>query len=287
MWITIDQIQCLKEVDKIGSITKAAENLNRAKSALNYSIKNLEEQLGFQLLDKSQYRAKLTTRAKQFIENSETLLKEFERLKMTANQLADNIETNIRISGSGVCSLDKLYLAIKKAMEKYPSTQIELEREILSGQQMLEQGEVDIALLESLEMNDQFEYKLIDHVDFKLVLASDHPYLGLPKKEQTMENLCQYPQIIQRATIPRPNLERGIQKDAIKWRVTDTLSKKEIILNALGWGRLPHHDIKQELKSKKLSHLKHLKADDKVPVYLVRKKQDKHGKVSELIWSLF
>jgi DNA-binding transcriptional LysR family regulator len=285
MWITIDQIECLNEIEKQGSITKAAEELGRAKSALNYSITNLEGQLGFTLLDKSKYRAVLTPKAKLFIESSKSLLIEFEKLKATANQLSHNIETKVTISGSGVCSLDKLYKSIKLAMEKYPSTQIALEREILSGQQMLDEGLVDIALLEGLTNKEDFDYIQLDQIHFKLVISSTHPFFHLKKSEQTIENLYKYPQIVQRSTIPSKSTSRGIHKNAVKWNVTDTLSKKEIILNGLGWGRLPDHDIKEELKSSKLIHLKSLNVDDKAPVYLARRKQSTHGKVSELIWN--
>jgi DNA-binding transcriptional LysR family regulator len=284
MWITIDQIECLNEIENQGSITKAADTLGRAKSALNYSITNLEEQLGFTLLDKSKYRAVLTPKAKLFVESSKSLLNEFESLKNTAIQLSNNVETKIKISGSGVCSLEKLYRSIKLAMDKYPATQIELEREILSGQQMLAEGIVDIALLEGLTNKEDFEYIEVDSIHFKLVISSDHPFLKLKKSEQTIQNLYNYPQIVQRSTIPSKSSSRGIHTEAVKWNVTDTLSKKEIILNGLGWGRLPDHDIKEELKSKQLVHLKALKIDDKVPVYLARRKQNSHGKVSELIW---
>ena len=44
-WITVDQIQCFQTVVETGSFTKAAENLNRAKSAVIYSVKTLKNSL--------------------------------------------------------------------------------------------------------------------------------------------------------------------------------------------------------------------------------------------------
>ncbi|MCJ8277751.1 MAG: LysR family transcriptional regulator, partial [Bdellovibrionales bacterium] len=80
MWITLDQIQCLQIVSDVGSLNGAAEKLNKAKSAVSYTIGKLEDQLGFPVLDRSQYRIKLTPKGEAFLIKARPLLHQSERL---------------------------------------------------------------------------------------------------------------------------------------------------------------------------------------------------------------
>jgi DNA-binding transcriptional LysR family regulator len=287
MNITIDQILCLKAVYSEGSLTKASEKLYRAKSAVNYSLNNLEEQLGFILLDKSGYRPKLTPKAEEFLFKSKNLLVEYDLLLKNSQMIQNGIEMRISISASSMCNLDQMYKVIKKAMIKYPSTEIILHREIMSGEKMLTRDEVDIAMFENITHTDNRDYKQLGKFELPLVIAGDHPFLKLKKKDQTRENLLKYPHIIQQSTI-RDAEPIGIYEDeSLRWEVTDILSKKELIQNGLGWGRLSDHMIQKELKSKKLVHLKNIDVKPKIKVYLCRKKSKVHGEVSNFIWDSF
>lgn len=289
MFISIDQIRCLKAIHESGSITKAGEKLLRAKSAVNYSIKTLEEQLGFSVLDKSGYRPKLTPQGQAFLFKAKNLLKEYDSLIESAQQILSGIEMKLTISASGICNLDHLYQIIKEAMKTYPSTEITLHRETLSGEKMLEDDMVDMALFESLSNKLDYDYKVVDKLQLPLVIAKDHPFLELPSKQQTIEVLGKYPQIVQRSTLQGFDIKRGVEDEVVKWSVTDIHSKKDIITKGIGWGRLPNHMIQEALQTKSLIHLRHLDRNQQMvmKVYLCRKKNKQHGRVNEFIWNQF
>ncbi|MEM7645508.1 MAG: LysR substrate-binding domain-containing protein, partial [Pseudomonadota bacterium] len=143
------------------------------------------------------------------------------------------------------------------------------------------------SIFESLVNKSNFDFKLVSTEKLILVIASDHDFLSLPKELQTKEQLYNYPQVIQRSTIRNEDMQIGIHKDSLKWKVTDTPSKREIILNGLGWGRLPEHVIKRDLKSKKLVHLRKFEDDDLVDFYLCKRKGSKMGQVAQFIWDSF
>lgn len=285
-WITIDQIQCFQSVVEKGSFTKAAENLNRAKSAVMYSVKNLEDQLGFKLLDRTKYRPTVTPKGEAFLQKSARILENMSELHQQSKLIASDIEMRIRISASGIFDSSLLYPVLKQTMQEFPSTELIFEKEILSGEKMLARGMVDLAIFENLNNKRDFDHKLIAKVPLFLVIASDHDFFAVPKTQQTKQRLYDYPQIIQRSTISDPDIQVGIHKESLKWKVTDTPSKKEIILNGLGWGRLPVHEIHNELASGKLSHLKQFNDDDVVEIYLCSHKK-KRGKVAQRIWDAF
>lgn len=285
MFITIEQILCLKAIYETGSITKASERLRKAKSAVNYSIKTLEEQLGFKVLDKSAYRPTLTHQGQEFLLKSKDLIRDYELLIENSKKLFSGIEMKLSVSVSGICNQEVIYQVIKNTMKEYPCTEITLHREILSGEKMLENDFVDIALFESLSNKIDFEYKIIDDLELPLVISREHPFLRLPKKDQTMNELTKHPHIIQRSTLQDDNLTRGVEEEALKWTVTDTHSKYDLIKNGLGWGRLPDYMIQHDLENQTFVHLHHLDSDFSVNVYLCRKKNKVHGMVNNFIWN--
>lgn len=286
-WITLEQIQCFQEVVAAGSFTQAAHRLNKAKSAVMYSVKGLEDQLGFELLDRSNYRPKPTARGESFLLSSKKVMSEMKELYEKTSLIASEIETRLKISASGIFDSNQLYPVLKKTMNRFPLTEVLFEKEILSGEKMLSRGLVDLAIFENLKNKKDFEYKVISKVHLKLVISSHHEFIKQEKKKQLKSDLYKYPQIVQRSTIADEDFSVGVHEESLKWKVTDTPSKKEIILNGLGWGRLPLHTVEKEIKSGKLIHLANFKDDDKVDVYLCRKKEKPMGKVAQFIWDCF
>jgi DNA-binding transcriptional LysR family regulator len=286
MWITIEQIQCLKTVNDSGSINAASEQLNKAKSAVSYSINKLEEQLGFPLLDRSEYRIKLTPKGTAFLQKATPLLEQMDQLRSDVHQIASGLETQVAISATAIYPTGTITRVIKKLMLDFPSTEFTFHREILSGEQMLQEDKVDIAIFENLQNSLDLDHKKIDSIELLLVLAANHPFMKLKKSEQTLDQLIPYPHIIQRSTIPN-SFSIGIPEQSKRWTVSDIDSKKELILNGLGWGRLPDHFVIEELKSKELVHLKHLNYDHRLDIYICKKKHKPFGPVLQAIWDSF
>lgn len=286
MWITLDQIECLKAIKEAGSITAAANKLKRAKSAIYYGVKRLEEQVGFKLIRSGTYRGSLTNQGEQLYIKAEPILFAIAKLKEDCHQIATGVEVKIAISATEIFCLKKFNKAIKDLQNRYPDTEFIFHREMLSGEKLLQQGVVDIAIFESILMPGECEYKKIDEVKMVLVIARDHPFFRLHSRERTKANLFHYPQIVQRSTIPDTDV-RGVFQESRQWTVSDLNSKRQIILEGLGWGRLPLHEIEDELNQGKLGRLDFIEDPIVVPIYIGRHKVEKHGKVSKALWKKF
>jgi DNA-binding transcriptional LysR family regulator len=252
-----------------------------------YSVKNLEEQLGFELFDRTQYRPIITHKGESFLMKSQKILDDMQELHEEIKLIASDVEMRLRISSSGIFNSSHLYPVLKKAMKKFSSTEIIFEKEILSGEKMLAREMVDLAIFENLKNKRDYDYKKISEVHLKLVIAKGHDFFDLPKKDQVKSKLYNYPQIIQRSTIKDDDFHVGVHKESLKWKVTDTPSKREIIINGLGWGRLPYHIIEKDLKQERLIHLSKFKDDDTVDIFLCKHKNKHMGKVAQFIWDSF
>lgn len=286
MWLTIDQIQALKAIQESGSITAASQSLNKAKSAVHYSMKKLEEQVGFPLIENSGYRSLLTRQAEDFLRASENLLKNYEILKEQAHQIATGVETKLAVSATALYPLKKLNSYIKKLQTRFPQTEVVFHREILSGHKFLQNGLVDIALFEHKQNVPGMEIKQVDEVIMHLVISKNHPLAKNKPVRITMEDLLDHPQVIQRATIPNDEVF-GIHSKSRQWTVSDLDTKKQIILDGLGWGRLPEHDIASDLKSGRLVTMHKIAKPQTVPIILGRRQEDTHGRVSQCLWEMF
>ncbi|MEM7646193.1 MAG: LysR family transcriptional regulator, partial [Pseudomonadota bacterium] len=137
MWMTFEQIKCFQAVTEEGSFSKAAQKLFKAKSAVMYSVKSLEDQLGFPLMDRTEYRAKITPQGEAFLFRCQKVINDMNELHEYAQLIASGVEMKLKISASGIFDIDILYPILKKAMSVFPSTEILFEREILSGEKML------------------------------------------------------------------------------------------------------------------------------------------------------
>jgi len=284
MWITLEQINCLKEIAEHGSIHAASLELGKAKSAVNYSLKRLEEQLGFEVLDRSSYRTKLTPKGHVFLDKATPLVLQAKDLTEVAKQISSGVEVKVALSATAIYPTKKINLVMKDILQKFKSTEFTFHKETLSGEKMLSQDQVDIAIFENLGNTLNYDSKLIGQVDLKLVISANHPFLLL--KSQTFEELEKVPQIVQRSTIP-DKYSATANEGALKWTVSDLTSKKELILDGLGWGRLPLHDIEDELNSGKLIHISSLKKDFLVDVHICKKKDKPFGPVLQYIWDSF
>lgn len=285
--ITIEQILCLKALVEAGSFSMASEKQGKAKSAIIYSIKRLEEQLGFSVIERSGYKSKLTAKGRDFLDSSKKLLTEYEQLLIKCSHLESHIESFFRLSISGIYGMDMVHPVIANAMTAFPQTEIQLEREILSGERMLNSDMVDLAIFENIRNKKDLDYKQIDEVKMVLTVAANHPFLSIAKSKQSISDLYKYPQIIQRSTIVEDDYKVGVHSESLQWKVSDTNSKHDIISHGLGWGRLPLPLIQNDLDADRLVQLDWLEDDDITPIYISRKKNKMKGKVAEFVWNSF
>jgi DNA-binding transcriptional LysR family regulator len=96
--ITIDILEILDTIDRRGSFAKAAEELNKATSAISYGIQKLEEQLDIALFQRQGRRSVLTPAGRLVLEEGRKILNTTARLADRAKEVATGWEPRIRIA---------------------------------------------------------------------------------------------------------------------------------------------------------------------------------------------
>ena len=86
--VTIRQIQAFLAVAELGSFTRAAERLHAAQPALSLLLRQLEDELGARLLDRTTRRVELTEAGREFKNSADRILDELHHAARSARDHA-------------------------------------------------------------------------------------------------------------------------------------------------------------------------------------------------------
>ncbi|WP_421784152.1 substrate-binding domain-containing protein [Kiloniella litopenaei] len=208
-----------------------------------------------------------------------------------AQHYAQGVEAELRIVVSEIFDIQEVLRALRIIRDQYPSTRLTLFVENFSAPlEILEDKEADIAMVAGGEMFDKIEMTRYE----KLCPVSLIPVVSGCSREQkdaselTKEDLHGATQVVVTdRSRNRDERKYGILETSVPWRVNDFLTKKQIILSGLGWGRVPLHMIGDELAS---GDLVPLSSSDFGPVeietYISRTTNHPFGPVAEAFWNL-
>lgn len=146
--LELRQIKYFIEVAKREHVTKAAENLHVAQSAVSRQIVNLEKELGVDLFIRKGRSVKLTAVGKVFLEHIELAMKAIDDATQVVDEYLDPKKGTIHIGFPSSLTTYILPTAISAFREKYPDVQFSLNQSSYHGlTEAVTKGEVNIALL--------------------------------------------------------------------------------------------------------------------------------------------
>lgn len=278
-----EHLLVIDTICKEGSFQKASEKLYKVRSAISYSVKQVEAHYDMQIFNRDTYRPELTADGKLLIVQIRRLLKQAHEFETYIKQMKGENETELRLGVGSLFPINKITDLLIELKNEFPNTTIHLETEVASGERVLLDEKVDIAIYGSPTRNKVVDYKLIDNISVPMVISSQLPLKDIRNVSES--DLMVYPQVIMKSS-DRLSPDTGIIDDALKWYVTDLTTKKALIMAGLGWGRIPLHLVTQELQNKKLISLNNL-GDFNVPIYVAKLKNKTLGPVALKIWNYF
>lgn len=286
--MTLDQLKSLQAIVEGGSLRAASESLNRTPPTISVAIKNLEEELGLKIFDRDQYRNTLTPQGKKLYEQAKLVLSQAQTLQKLATQLVAGEETEVGIAFTSAIPVSPIIRTIRQCKEEFPATRLEVYSEIgLGPMELLENGQASIVIIPWMQNNHKLESIHFMNMRFKSVIAADSPLLknydAVPKAI-----MKRYPQVIIGGRLSSSK-NYGVLEGGDQWRVNDFQTKKEIIMQGMGWGSLPEHLIKKELAQGLLAPIK-VEGDPDIPnieLRVARLEGEPVGPVAQRLWHLF
>jgi len=281
--VNLEHLQVIDTICAVGSFQKASEKLHKVRSAVSYSVKQVESYYDIQIFNRETYRPELTADGKLLIVQIRHLLNQASEFETFINEMKGENETELRLGVSANFPLDKITRLLTELKQKFEGTTIHLEIEVASGERMLLDEKVDIAIYGSPSRNKAIDYKLIDTMNVPLVISKDLPLVDINRVSEA--ELAAHPQVIIKSTDSK-SPDTDILDEALKWYVTDLHTKKTLITQGLGWGRLPQHLVDKEIEKNELISLDTL-GKLELPIYVTKLKNKSLGPVALKIWNYF
>ena len=140
----------------------AAELVHVAQPALSQQIRQLEEEIGVKLFERSRHKVRLTPAGKAFYENTQRILRQVDQAVSKAKKVELGDAGSIRIGFVSTAAIRVLPDAVKKLQKQAPSAEVEL-NELSAGEQIdgLYREQLDIGFLHAKLSQDILKTKTV------------------------------------------------------------------------------------------------------------------------------
>lgn len=250
--INIDILEILDAIDRRGSFAKAAEELNKATSALSYAIQKLEEQLSITVFQRQGRRSVLTPAGELILEDGRAILSATKLLAEKAKEVATGWEPKLRIALESTLNYEVFFNILNAFLLEHESLEIDISESVLNGGwEALEHSRVDLLVGAPGPVPQQKGFRSVNIACSEMipVIAKAHPQAHLLSDTKEFE-----------ATLP--NLRRVVTHDTAAVNIArnaglssgkrilyvQTIDQKiQAQLSGLGIGHLPRHRIQKHL----------------------------------------
>jgi DNA-binding transcriptional LysR family regulator len=257
MEVTLEQARVFDAVARLGTVQKAAAELNKAHSAVLYSLRALEEQTGLSLFDRSGYRNKIALEGEIVLKYCRQLLDTRRELENICSQIKGGWEPSLKLIYDGIVDFNLIGDALFMLDKIKAPTEVKVLPAFLNEVEDLfaiENADIMVTILPlqrvqipSIQLRPIRMY-LVAHAQHALGRAGRRRLSGADLNRHTF---------IQVKTAPA---KLGLGTERMKFDsyfyVNDFMTKKAAILKRLGFGWLPDYLAGTELKKGALKILK-------------------------------
>lgn len=252
--VTLEQARALDALDRAGTFAAAATRLRRGHTSVLYSIKTLEDALGFPVLDRSGYRTRLTPQGKRVLEGCRALLAAEAELAAAIAELRSGWEPSVGVVFDGIVPIDPLLRAVGRLIGEKAPTRIDVRAEFLAGvEEAFERLGAHLMIAVVPPRATDLVAVPLAPVRASLVARADHP---LARGRHAEAALRGHLLLTVRGSDPRLELPTaGIEAQSTV-HLNDFASKHAAILAGIGYGWLPDAMIDAELARGRLCRIR-------------------------------
>ncbi|MFF4505217.1 LysR family transcriptional regulator [Streptomyces sp. NPDC001401] len=149
-----EQLEYIAAVTRLGSLRRAAEELRLSQPALSETVRNLERELGVDLLERKRSGATMSAEGRELLPHIINVLDAVDRLRSAAGE-QHRISRMVRVGTVNAATVPLLIPVVREFRAAHPLTQVE----VVAAQQTeihraLSEGGFDLGLVNHLEGDD-------------------------------------------------------------------------------------------------------------------------------------
>lgn len=223
-----DQLTTFLQITKLGNFSRAADKVFRSQSAVSAQMRQLEQDYGAKLLDRSGKKVQLTPAGRVLSEYATRLLAlRGESMRAVAD--GDTVPRGVLAVGANEATC--LYVLPKAFTEYhrlYPKVQISIYRNFSNKLlDKLQDGAIDVAVVTMPVKLSSMVVERIFHDRLVLMVSAGHPLAG--QDAVSVEQLVEYPLILPKSGSTRKAMDKLLRPYQSRARVAMELPSVSMI----------------------------------------------------------
>lgn len=248
---TLDQLRGLITVIEEGSFSAAARKLHRVQSAISTAMANLEAQLGVPLWDRSTKVAKLTAQGQTILAAARKVCTEVDALRQLAAGMALGLEASVSLCVDMLFPLTALVDLCKRFRDEFPSVDLRVDTQTMTGvSARVIDGSATIGVASPMGVTAGLERKVLTTIQMIPVVSPAHP-LAAVRGPISSARLRDAIQLVLSELQGEGHPDQAVLSSRT-WRVRDLHTKHALLRAGLGWGNLPEHLVRDDLRAGRL-----------------------------------
>ena len=188
-------LRCFLAVAEELHFARAAEKLHIEQSPLSRAIKELEEELGVRLFDRTTRSTRLTRAGKIFLEHVPRVFTALEQARQSVNAVAAGYHDQLRVALSDGITPSRLSALLAQCRQEEPDVEIRLFEMPLSQQiRGLHDDLYDVGFAQSAEVGDRIIAEPVWSDPLMVVMPARHPLLV--HKRIPLNEVLRYPLVM-------------------------------------------------------------------------------------------
>jgi DNA-binding transcriptional LysR family regulator len=249
--ITLEQARAFDALAREGTFQAAARALRKGHTAVMHAVRAIEDATGLELLDRSGYRTRLTGAGERVLEACRRMLEAERDLARVVHEAKTGWEPRLRVVVDGIVPAEPLLRAVGDLGRAGAPTRIDVVSEFLSGvEAAFTRTDADLMVSLLPPMTSGVVSTQLTPIGAELVVHASHPLAKLKRVEAT--DLEAHMLLTVRGSDPRLELPTAGLEPRSVVHLNDFWAKRAALLAGLGFGWIPVHLVREELRRKTL-----------------------------------
>lgn len=262
--MNLQQLVTFSTVVAEGSMTAAAEKLYLTQPAVSQQIRNLEDELGVNLLVRGVRQAKPTVQGQMLFDYAKKIIALTQAAQVAVQTLGEGIKGSLRVGAVNSLGLYMLSPLVGTFLRQNPKVNLTLfyseGPEVLKA---LQRGELDVAILPDVQQ----EYgKDLSGLESKPLLK-DEVWLVASARAMAVPSSIKLKDLEERPIASLrgeyPGFDRALQ-EALRsanvnlkptFETNNVGTLKKVIESGLGWGFVPAHSVRKQVRAGRLTQI--------------------------------
>jgi len=182
MNVTVRQLRAFVFVSQLKSFTKAAERLYLTQSALSLLIRQLEDKLQVQLIERSTRKVELTAAGRELMGSAERLLDDLDAMLASVAELGAKQRGKVVVAAPYILATTFLVEVIAEFRARYPTISVHL-KDSLPEQVLMQvrSGGADLGIGSFREREPELQWTPLFQEPLVTVYPRGHPIGKLPQ----------------------------------------------------------------------------------------------------------